>query len=139
MKNYDSIQNSLGYILIFLIVIAVHIFAVFLIWCGVRSLLGKTLSLPPSRRKWFRTRADVTQDEETAKYHARYYFEGEKFTSEIDGFTVYGDKAIIYVNRNSPKEIKEYIPRPPMGTEVNLACFFMVGIILFLDIIIFFG
>jgi hypothetical protein len=134
----NDIQSCFGYSLVFILVAGLHIFLIRLVWCGVRSLLGKPVNLPPSNMRWFRTRATVVQDEETNIYHALYYFEDEEYTADIDGFTVYGNKAIIYVNRSEPTEVKEYIPQPPMGTEASIAYLFIAGLILFLDIMIFF-
>ena len=78
------------------------------------------------------------QDEETSRYQAIYYFEDEEYTAYIDGFTVYGNKAIIYVKRSTPTVVKEYIPQPPMGTEASAAYLFIAGIILFFDLMILF-
>ena len=134
----NDIQGYFGYLLILILVVGVHIFFIRLVWCGVRSLLGKPVNLPPSNIRWFRTRATVVQDEETSRYQAIYYFEDEEYTAYIDGFTVYGNKAIIYVKRSTPTVVKEYIPQPPMGTEASAAYLFIAGIILFFDLMILF-
>jgi hypothetical protein len=134
----NDIQRFFGYSLVFILVLGLHIFFVRLTWSAVRSLLGKPVNLPPSNIRWFRTRATVVQDEETRRYQALYYFEDEEYTAYINGFTVYGDKAMIYVKRSAPRIVKEYIPQPPMGTEAAVASLFIAGIILFFDLMILF-
>ena len=131
MKNIDKvIENGIGFVSVAVLVFLLMCFLAVLIWCGVRSLLGKTLNLPPSCRKWARMRADVIRDDETDDINVRYYYEYKEFTAKIDGFTVYGDKAVIYVKRNEPEVVKEFIPVPPMSAPVYISCFFMAVIIL---------
>ena len=131
MKNIDKvIENSIGIVSVAILAVLLLCFLAVLIWCGVRSLLGKTLNLPPSRRKWARMRADVIRDDETDDINVRYFYEYKEFTAKIDGFTVYGDKAVIYVKRKEPQVVKEFIPVSPMSAPVYISCFFMAGIIL---------
>ncbi|MBO7473854.1 MAG: hypothetical protein J6U00_07595 [Ruminococcus sp.] len=131
MKNIDKvIENGIGFVSVAVLVFLLMCFLAVLIWCGVRSLLGKTLNLPPSCRKWARMRADVIRDDETDDINVRYFYEYKEFTAKIDGFTVYGDKAVIYVKRNEPEVVKEFIPVPPMSAPVYISCFFMAVIIL---------
>ena len=131
MKNIDKvIENGIGLVSVAVLVFLLLCFLAVLIWCGVRSLLGKTLNLPPSHRKWARMRADVIRDDETDDISVRFFYEYKEFTAKIDGFTVYGDKAVIYVKRNEPEVVKEFIPVPPMSDPVYISCFFMAGIIL---------
>lgn len=130
MISIDDTENILGCILILVLIAMLLVFVAVLIWCGVRSIIGKTLNLSPSRRKWARTRADVIRDEETDDINVRYFYEYQEFTAKIGGFTVYGDKAVIYVNRKNPTVVKEFIPVPPMSAPVYVSCFFMAGIIL---------
>ena len=131
MKNIDKvIENSIGIVSVAILAVLLLCFLAVLIWCGVRSLLGKTLNLPPSRRKWARMRADVIRDDETDDLNVRYSYEYKEFTAKIDGFTVYGDKAVIYVKRKEPQVVKEFIPVSSMSAPVYISCFFMAGIIL---------
>ena len=131
MKNIDKvIENGISFVSVAVLVFLLLCFLAVLIWCGVRSLLGKTLNLPPSCRKWARMRADVIRDDETDNINVRYFYEYKEFTAKIDGFTVYGDKAVIYVKRNEPEVVKEFIPVPPMSAPVYISCFFMAVIIL---------
>ena len=78
-------------------------------------------------------RADVIRDDETDDINVRYFYEYKEFTAKIDGFTVYGDKAVIYVKRKEPQVVKEFIPVSPMSAPVYISCFFMAGIILLFD------
>ena len=130
MSIDNIIETGIGTALIIAGAALLLIFLAVLIWCGVRSIIGKTLNLPPSRRKWARTRADVIRDDETDDINVRYFYEYQEFTAKIGGFTVYGDKAVIYVNRKNPTVVKEFIPVPPMSAPVYVSCFFMAGIIL---------
>ena len=131
MKNIDKvIENSIGIVSVAILAVLLLCFLAVLIWCGVRSLVGKTLNLPPSRRKWARMRADVIRDDETDDINVRYFYEYKEFTAKIDGFTVYGDKAVIYVKRKEPQVVKEFIPVSSMSAPVYISCFFMAGIIL---------
>ncbi|MBE6865203.1 MAG: hypothetical protein E7495_11725 [Ruminococcus flavefaciens] len=138
MYDLDDAKDYIGFSLIVLIAIAVHIFLILMLWRGIRSFMGKTLNLPPSRRRWLRTRADVIQDEERDSYQARYYVESVGYTADIEGFTVYGDKAIIYVNRKQPTVVKEFVPVPALGFGAALSSFFVAAVILFFDFIIIF-
>ncbi len=81
----------------------------------------------------------MTKDEETAKYQVRYYYENEEYTAEFDGFTVYGSKAIIYIDRYCPENIKEFIPKPALSTESAWACFFIALFIILIEYVLFFA
>jgi hypothetical protein len=139
LKYCDSKEDFLGLIIIIILVAIVHFIFVVMLWCGIRSILKKTLNLPPSRRKWYRTRADVIQDEESEECHVRYYFEYKEYNAKIKGYTVYGDKAMIYVKRKEPTEVKEFVPYPPIGIAASLSCLFIAGMILLFVLIILFG
>lgn len=129
-----SIERGIEYIIavgsVFILVLMLLLLLAVLIWCGLRSILGKTLNLPPSRRKWARMRADVIRDDESDDIRVRYLYEYQEYTTKIGGFTVYGDKAIIYVNRKDPSMAKEFIPVPPMSRTVYISCLFIADIIL---------
>lgn len=139
IKDIDGIQDLCGLIIMLIVLICFNVFLFKLLWFGIRSILNKTLNLPPSRRKWFRTRADVVQNEDSVGYQARYYYENEEFFSEIDGFTVYGDKAIIYVLRKDPTVIKEFIPKPALSKEAAFSCIFIAALIILIESMLFFG
>ena len=138
MQKFKLIENSIGSLLFLVLIIGMNVFLVKLLWCGIRSILKKPLNLPPSFANWKRMRAEVIQDEEVNVHKVRYYYENEEYTAVIGGFTIYGDKALIYVKRSDPKVVKEFIPKPPMSTSVALSCFFIAGIILIFDYVIFF-
>lgn len=134
MKYYDYIELFIGFIIVLLLVVGLNIFLVLMIWLGIRSVLGKTLNIPPSRKKWIRMRAVAIQNDDNEKYRVQYYFEKKEFTAEIDGFTVYGDKAVIYVNRKEPTVAREFIPQPPMRMISALSCLLIAALILLLEI-----
>ena len=139
LKYCDSTEDFLGLIIILILVAIVNFIFVVMLWCGIRSILKKTLNLPPSHRKWYRTRADVIQDEESEECQVRYYFEYKEYTAKIKGYTVYGDKAMIYVKRKEPTVVKEFVPYPPMSAAASLSCLFISGMILLFGLILLFG
>lgn len=136
MGIYSSMNKISGVALTVLLIAGLNYFVFLMLWCGFRTIGGKTLNLPPSRRKWQRMRAEAVQTE-NGKYQASYYFGNTLYTAKIDGFTVYGDKALIYVNRKNPVRAKEFVPLPPMNTETCLSCFFIAGVILLFEFVLF--
>lgn len=132
------IDNPVGLLIWLALIAGLNVFLVKLLWNGIRSILKKTVNLPPSKSRWARMRAEVVQDEEVKGYKVRYYYDDTEYTAIIGGFTIYGDKALIYVKRSAPTVVKEFIPQPPLSTSVALAYFFIAGIILIFDYVIFF-
>jgi hypothetical protein len=135
----EEIQNIIGWILCAALVIGMNVFSLRLVWLGVRSLMGKTLNLPPSKRKWARMRADVIEDEESDDRQVRYNYDYQEYTSKIEGFSVYGDKAMIYVRRSDPTVVKEFIPQPPMTRAAALSCIFIAAVFVFFEAVFIFA
>lgn len=130
MSIDNMIETVIGTALIIAGAALLLIFLAVLIWCGMRSIFGKTLNLPPSRRRWARLRAEVIRDDESDDINVRYNYDHREYTAKIGGFTVYGDKAIIYVKRKDPSAAKEFIPVPPMSRPVYISCLFIAAFIL---------
>ena len=135
----QEIQNIIGWILCIAIVIAMNIFTIRLIWLGVRSFMGKTINLPPSKRRWARMRAEVIEDDESDDRQVRYYYDYQEYTSKIGGSSVYGDKAMIYVRRSDPAVVKEFVPQPPMTKPAAFSCIFIAAVFVFFEAIFIFG
>ena len=121
------------------IIIAINVFMIKLLWYGIRSILKKTINLPPSHANWLRTRAEVLDNDEINGYQVRYYADDVEYTAVIGGFTIYGNKAIIYVNRNDPTIVKEFIPKPPLEFAPALSCLFIAAVIMVFEFVVFFG
>ncbi|MCR5601831.1 MAG: hypothetical protein K6G33_13955 [Ruminococcus sp.] len=139
IKEIDGIQDICGLIITLIVLICFNVFLFKMLWFGFRSIFNKTLNLPPSRRKWFRTRADVVQNEDTELYQTRYYYDNVEYSAEIDGFTVYGNKAMIYVSRKDPTVVKEFIPKPALSKEAAFSCIFIASLIILIESMLFFG
>ena len=84
-------------------------------------------------------RAEVIEDEESDDRQVRYYYDYQEYNSKIGGFSVYGDKAMIYVKRSDPTVVKEFIPRPPMTKAAAFSCLFIAAVFLFFEAISIFG
>lgn len=132
-------ENIIGSLLILGIIVALNVFMFKMLWYGIRSILKKTVNLPPSHAGWLRTRADVLDNDYVKGYQVRYYVDNVEYTAVIGGFTIYGNKALIYVNRNDHKIVKEFIPKPPLDTAAALACLFLAAMIIVLEFALFFG
>ncbi len=139
MKNFDKYETRLGYVLVFLCVVALNVFVLKLLWSGVRSLCGKTLNLAPSNRRWCRTEADVIQDEYTSEKHFRYYYDYVEYTADAKDFDVNVGQAMIYVKRSNPTVLKRFIPRAPLSKEAAISYFFIAAVVLFFESIYFFA
>lgn len=135
----EEIQNIIGWILCAVLVVGMNVFSLRLVWLGVRSLMGKTLNLPPSKRRWARMRAEVIEDEESDDRQVRYYYDYQEYTSKIGGFSVYGDKAMIYVRRSDPAVVKEFVPQPPMTRAAAFSCIFIAAVFLFFEAVFIFA
>lgn len=133
MKKY------IGWMLCFAILVALNVWLAKLLWSVIRSILKKTPTLPPSKLFWYRTRAEVVPNDEVKGYQVQYSYEDEEYTAKIGGFSIYGNKALIYVKRSDPTVVKEYIPRPPLSTPVALSYLFIAAIIIFFEYMLFFG
>lgn len=132
-------SDFIGWMLAFVLLGALNVWLVKFLWCGIRSIFKKTPTLPPSKFFWYRTRAEVVPSDEDKGYQVQYFYEDEEYTATIGGFSVYGNKAIIYVKRSDPTVVKEYIPRPPLSFPVALSYFFIAGMILLIEFMLFFG
>ena len=132
-------ENIIGSALIVGVIIAMNAFMIKLLWYGIRSILKKTINLPPSHANWLRTRADVLDNNEVKGYEIRYYVEDVEYTAVIGGFTIYGNKALIYVNRENSKVVKEFIPKPPLDIAAALSCLFIATVIMIFEIMVFLG
>lgn len=133
MKKY------IGWMLAFAILAALNVWLAKLLWSVIRSILKKTPTLPPSKLFWYRTRAEVVPNDEVKGYQVQYSYEDEEYTAKIGGFSIYGNKALIYVKRSDPTVVKEYIPRPPLSLPVAISYLFIAVLIILIEYMLFFG
>lgn len=130
-------EKIIGSLLILGIITALNVFMFKMLWYGIRSIMKKTINLPPSHARWARMRAEVIPSDEVKHSLVRYHYENVEYTAFISDYTIYGSKAMIYVKRSNPKVVKEFIPRPPMSVSAAFAYFFIAGMILLIDYVMF--
>ncbi len=128
-----------------------------MLWYGIRSLMKKTLNLPPSKRKWARVIADFFEEDEkiypryycfnkqedkcepvyriTYSYTVRYEYDGQLYETKIERDSVKKDKEVIYCHRKKPTILKEFNPGHPWSTEAAISVLFIAAFMIFMELV----